>query len=224
MFESNGRREEFDHPTETQRRIIEAAGEIFADSGYNHTTVRAICVRARVNVAAINYHFGSKKNLYLAALKYWRAKAFEKYPFDPTDYTTGTAAERLGACVRTLLFRVLDEGEGSRFAKLMVQEFIRPTSGFDVIVDETVRPFFTFLSNTVRQLFPTPPPDNTINLCCLSIAGQVLQLYMGRHVIRRLLDRESLNRQEIEAVAEHITAFSMYAIREIAARSEGERA
>ena len=224
MFETEGHKGELDHPTETQRRIIEVAGEIFADSGYNHTTVRAICARARVNVAAINYHFGSKKNLYLAALKYWRAKAFEKYPFDPTDYSTGTPAERLGTFVRILLLRVLDEGEGSRFAKLMIQEFIRPTSYFDVIVEETVRPFFTFLSTTVRQLFSTPPSDNTINLCCLSIAGQVFQLYMGRHVMRRLLNRESLNRQEIEAVAAHITAFSIYAIREIAARNEGERA
>jgi len=221
MFETGDHKDEFDHPTETQLRIIEAAGEIFADSGYNHTTVRAICVRAHVNVAAINYHFGSKKKLYLAALKYWRAKAFEKYPFDPTYYTTGTTAERLGGFVRTLLLRVLDEGEGSRFAKLMAQEFIRPTGGFDVMVEETLRPFFTFLSTTVRQLFSTPVPDNTINLCCLSIAGQVFQLYMGRHVMRRLLNRESLKRQEIEGVAEHITAFSLYAIRAIAARGEG---
>jgi hypothetical protein len=87
-----------------------------------------------------------------------------------------------------------------------------------------VRPFFTFLPTTVRQLFSTPPSDNTINLCCLSIAGQVFQLYMGRHVMRRLLNRESLNRQEIEAVAAHITTFSIYAIREIAARNEGEGA
>ena len=89
MFEK-GHGDELHYPTETQRRIIDAAGEIFADSGYNHTTVRAICVRARVNVAAINYHFGSKKNLYLAVLEYWRTKAFEKYPFDPFDYSTGT--------------------------------------------------------------------------------------------------------------------------------------
>jgi len=224
MFEPADHRGEFDHPTETQLRIIEAAGEIFADSGYNHTTVRAICVRARVNVAAINYHFGSKKNLYLAALKYWQTKAFEKYPFDPADFTTETPAERLGAFVRTLLLRVLDEGEGSRFAKLMSQEFIHPTSGLDMMVEETVRPLFAFLSATVRQLFSTRAPDNTINLCCLSIAGQVFQLYMGRHMMRRLLNRESLNRQEIEGVAEHITAFSLYAIRAIAERCEGEGA
>jgi len=224
MFETGDHKGEHDHPTETQVRIIEAAGEIFADSGYNHTTVRAICVRAHVNVAAINYHFGNKKNLYLATLKYWRKKTFEKYPFDPTDFTTGTPEERLGAFVRTFLLRVLDEGEGSRFIRLMTQELIRPTSGLDLMVEETVRPLFTFLSTAVRQFFTDPVSDNTVNLCCLSIAGQVFQLYVGRHMIRRLLNRESLNRQEIEVVAEHIIAFSTYAIRAIAERCEGEGA
>lgn len=213
-----------DNKSDTQRRIIEAAGEIFADSGYEHTTIRAICNRASVNVAAVNYHFGGKKNLYLAVLKFSRARAFEKYPFDPADFTSETPEERLAAFVRQLLFRMLDEGEGSLFAKLIVRESLQPTSGLDVLVQETVTPFFTFLSGTVAQFFASPPPEMTVNLCCLSIVGQIFQLYLGRHVIRRLLHRERLNRQEIEMVADHITRFSLYAIREIAARSKGGNA
>ena len=223
MFEDH-KDDEVDPKSDTQRRIVEAAGEIFAESGYEHTTVRAICDRASVNLAAINYHFGGKKNLYLAVLKFWRANAFEKYPFDPTDFSTGSPEERLRAFVRTLLFRVLDEGEGSRFARLMARELIQPTSGFDVLVEETMRPFFAFLSTTVGQLFAAPPPEMTVNLCCLSIVGPVFHLYMGRQVIRRLLHRESLDKREIELVADHITRFSLYAIREIAAKSEGESA
>ncbi len=216
MFEKN---EEIGSLSDTQRRIMEAAGEIFADSGYEHATIRAICNRASVNVAAINYHFGGKKNLYLAVLKYWRTRAFEKYPFDPAGYTDEPPEERLRAFVRALLFRVLDEGEGSAFAKLVVREFIEPTSGLDVIVEEMVRPFYAFLSTTVARFFSTPPPEMTINLCCLSIAGQIFHLYMGRHAWNRLLHRESLNRQEIELVADHVTRFSLYAIRAVAANS-----
>ncbi len=194
MFEKNNN-DDIDPKSDTQRRIIEAAGEIFAESGYEHATIRAICDRASVNVAAINYHFGGKKNLYLAVLKFWRANAFEKYPFDPTDFSTGTPEERLRTFVRTLLFRVLDEGEGSLFVRLMARELIQPTGELDVLVEETMRPFFTFLSTTVGQFFPTPPPEMTVNLCCLSIVGPVFHLYMGRHVIRRLLHKESLNKQ-----------------------------
>jgi len=51
----------------TRNRIIEAAEVLFAVNGYDGTSLRDITEQAGVNVAAVNYHFGSKENL-LAAL------------------------------------------------------------------------------------------------------------------------------------------------------------
>lgn len=208
--------------SETKRRIFEAAGEIFADLGYEHTTTRAISERASVNVAAINYHFGGKKNLYLAVLRFFRGRAFEKYPFDPSEFASSPPEERLRVFVRQLLFRLLDEGEGSLIAKLVMRELMQPTSGLDMIVGETATNFFAFLYQTVSEFFPVPPPGMTLNFCCLSVVGQVFQLYLGRQFMRRLLHRENLNREELEAAADHIARFSLYAIRGMAASSEGE--
>ena len=47
----------------TRERIIKAAQRLFANHGYKDTSVRAVVTRARVNQAAINYHFGGKYNL-----------------------------------------------------------------------------------------------------------------------------------------------------------------
>ena len=207
--------------SETQARIIEAAGEIFSESGYGHTTIRAISERAGVNVAAVNYHFGGKKNLYMAVLNYWRAKAFEKYPFDASDLSA-PPEERLTAFIRVLLFRVLDEGEGSRFARLMAQEFIRPTDGLGLVVEEVIRPLFKFHLATVRQLLGEEADEQTVMLCCASVVGQVFQFYVGRHVMRELLNRESLSTQEIEAIAQHIARFSLYGIKAIAKELGGK--
>jgi len=52
----------------TKTRLLEAAGEEFADKGFGGATVRAICARAGANVAAINYHFGDKERLYIEAV------------------------------------------------------------------------------------------------------------------------------------------------------------
>ncbi len=215
-----------DHPTEarsdTQRRIIEAAGQIFADSGYKYTTIRAICRRAGVNVAAVNYHFGGKKNLYKAALKALRARVVEKHPLDLSDYGTRPPDERLYAFIRTLLSRILDEGEGAAFAKLMAQELIQPTDAFDQIIEEIVNPTFAFLSATVMQLFRKPMSKEKVGLCCLSIVGPIFYFYMSKHVIRKLFDKEHFGEGEIDAVARHITRFSLYAIDRMAAQNEGD--
>lgn len=208
------------HLSETQLRIIEAAGEIFAESGYGHTTIRTISNRAGVNVAAVNYHFGGKRNLYITVLKYWQTKAFEKYPFDPSDLSA-PPRERLATFIRMLLFRVLDEGEGSYYARLMAQEFIRPTVGMEVMMEEVMRPISEFHLTTVRQLLGEQADDETVILCCASVVGQIFQFYLGRHVMRRLLNRDSLNTQEIEAVARHITRFSLHAINAISKEGRG---
>src|SRR5436305_12974753 len=55
-------------PDPTKARLLEAAGEEFADKGFDAARVRSICRRAGANGAAVNYHFGDKESLYVAAV------------------------------------------------------------------------------------------------------------------------------------------------------------
>src|SRR4051794_20466008 len=64
----------------TRQRLIDAAGEIFAEQGYRTATVRDICARAGANVAAVSYHSGEKEKLYAAVLRYAPAHATPKSP------------------------------------------------------------------------------------------------------------------------------------------------
>lgn len=47
----------------TKERILGAAEELFAQQGFSGTSLRQVTSRAEVNIAAVNYHFGSKENL-----------------------------------------------------------------------------------------------------------------------------------------------------------------
>ena len=51
------------HHFSTKDRILHAAEELFAQQGFGATSLRQVTSRADVNVAAVNYHFGSKDNL-----------------------------------------------------------------------------------------------------------------------------------------------------------------
>ena len=54
---------------DTKTRILDAAEALFAEHGYAQTSMRAITASADVNLASVNYHFGSKKNLIQQVLK-----------------------------------------------------------------------------------------------------------------------------------------------------------
>ena len=52
-----------DMPESTRERLLVVAREVFSEQGFQGATVREICRRAEVNLAAVNYHFSSKEAL-----------------------------------------------------------------------------------------------------------------------------------------------------------------
>jgi AcrR family transcriptional regulator len=55
-------------PEATRRRILEAAERLFLDHGFDGTSLRMLTAAASVNLAAVNYHFGRKDELFRAML------------------------------------------------------------------------------------------------------------------------------------------------------------
>ncbi len=53
---------------DTKERILDSAEKLFADSGFDGTSLRRITARAEANLAAVHYHFGSKEALFQAVL------------------------------------------------------------------------------------------------------------------------------------------------------------
>ncbi|MBU0482649.1 MAG: TetR family transcriptional regulator [Proteobacteria bacterium] len=54
--------------SDTKETILDKAEELFADKGYKGTSLRMITTAAEVNLAAVNYHFGSKEGLIAAVI------------------------------------------------------------------------------------------------------------------------------------------------------------
>ncbi|WP_115718911.1 TetR/AcrR family transcriptional regulator [Gallaecimonas mangrovi] len=53
---------------DTKTRILDVAEQLFAEHGFNDTSLRLITSEAEVNLASVNYHFGSKKALIQAVI------------------------------------------------------------------------------------------------------------------------------------------------------------
>lgn len=204
----------------TRERLLEAAGEVFAEKGFRAATIRDICQRANANVAAVSYHFGSKEQLYHTVIGYWVEFAAERNPLQPPG--DATPEQRLQHFVAAMLRRILDEGKPAWHGRLMFREMFEPTSYMDEHLRRYVAPMLQVLRDILSQWPGRKLSDTEIHLETMSIMGQILFPMRIREVGPRM-DALRLNPCGTEAtpegnpitvdtLARHITAFTSAAL------------
>jgi AcrR family transcriptional regulator len=192
--------------------FIEAAGEIFVEKGFYTTTVRQICARAGVNLAAINYYFGDKDKLYMAVLRYYQDVALKNYPPSIGIKKGDSPQQKIKSFIHSMIMCMFEEDTATWFGKLLAREFVEPTGALDTLIKEVVRPFFVMLMAIVKEILGQKVSEETAYLCAMSIAGQCLYFRNSPSIANRILKKEKFNRQEIIMLAEHISHFSLSAL------------
>jgi AcrR family transcriptional regulator len=200
----------------TKTRLIEAGGEVFARHGFHSATIREICKRAGANVCAVNYHFRDKKGLYAEVLAYSYQSAVRKYPPDYGLRGNSPPEEKLRAFIRAFLLRILDKDAPSWHGKLIMREISDPTDALKGIVENSMRPVYSYLADICRELLKEEPsPDGRDShetfMCAMSIIGQCAHLFTGKHIINALRP-EIFDPADIDRIATHIARFSIAGI------------
>jgi TetR/AcrR family transcriptional regulator, regulator of cefoperazone and chloramphenicol sensitivity len=175
---------------EGKRKILQAAVEIFAERGYDRTTIREIVARAGAGLGAVNYHFRDKQGLYRETLLYASGLAHEQTRAAVEGYPPAEALERWIAAVlhftlatgpdrwaiRIFLYDVSDEGGRIR----------REIEG--VIAQRSVG----LIRPIVAQLIGRPEEDERTTIATLGLIGSVIVFdrpreRVGPHVLGRPL-------------------------------------
>ena len=198
---------------DTRQRILLAAGQAFAESGLQGTTVREICRRADVNTAAVNYHFRDKQNLYRESIMYAHSEKVTQFPM-PDLAESPSPEERLYAFVLTMARRLLGTAEMSWQTSLLFREMFQPTGVCRELVEDFIRPHFEMLKNVIVELAPRELTPIELHQAAFSVIGQVHFYKMNRPVTEMLVSKEMLERMfDPEEIAQHVTQFTVAALR-----------
>jgi TetR/AcrR family transcriptional regulator, regulator of cefoperazone and chloramphenicol sensitivity len=195
----------------TRDRILEAAGELFAERGFESTTVRDICHAAGANVAAVNYYFGDKERLYVEAVV--RAHKWRLDQAQLPDWDDGTPPrEKLADFVATFFRRVLGGPEDTWRTRLVMREIMQPSAACAEIAQSNIRPQFEILQAILRELLPAGTSDEQLHLTAFSIVGQCLFFHVADPITRCLVDQREYSTYDIDKLAKHVTQFTLAAI------------
>lgn len=199
--------------SETVRQILDAAGQVFSEKGFAKTTVREVCAKAGVNVAAINYHFGDKERLYIEAVKDARHHLEAAVPFPPDVHLSDPEAALQGF-IHTLAGRFLNPNVESWRHVLLVREFMAPSRACEEMMQESILPFMEHLLSILRKLMPADVPSPLIRQFAFSIIAQCAYYRLQDRVVAMMTPADELDAHFTpEALAEHISEFSLSAIR-----------
>jgi AcrR family transcriptional regulator len=199
---------------ETRRRLLESAGEVFAEHGFHNATIRQICDRAEANVAAVNYHFRDKAELYEAVLRYSHCAAEAAYATSKLA-SDAPAEERLAGYVRSMMSRILDEGRPAWHGKLMSREMTEPTAGLDGLVRDVFLARFRELNEIVRDLLGPAAAQDDVEKCSNSVIAQVVFYQHCKPLLVRMEAALRYDKAGIEALVEHATRFSLCAMQQL---------
>jgi len=138
----------------TRERIMKAAERLFAERGYDATSIRAIVAKARVNQAAINYHFDGKDGLYREVLR-TAFRALTEQQLEHADEMKAMSREAaLVEFIRRQLRPLLGRDEYSRHMRILNWETVRPTAVFRKLLSEEAAPFMGLAVELVRRFQP----------------------------------------------------------------------
>jgi AcrR family transcriptional regulator len=206
-------------PPETKERIIAAAGAVFAERGFRSTTVRQITTRAGVNLAAVNYHFRDKGELYAQVL----VEAKRHVTWIVIADMEGTPEEKLRLFVTRFVSSLLDPKRPSWHGRVIGMEMANPTGALKSVVRELTAPLYRDVRALVGEIVGAKASAADLDMFTLSIIGQCVFYASSRPMVEQLAVDLGKSHDRIGKIAAHIADFSLAALHTLGGRSVARR-
>jgi AcrR family transcriptional regulator len=152
---------------ETRTRILDAAEELFMQLGFEGTSMRQLTARASVNLAAVNYHFGSKDAL---------IEAVFRRRLDPMNAARIAALEELEKEGRAVApeeiirafvgpsLRMIEDarGGGRNFIRLLGRTYTDPAKDIRALIGKMYAPAMERYKRALQRALPQMPADELV--------------------------------------------------------------
>lgn len=150
------------HPTKD--RLLDAAEELFSGRGIDATSLRAVTSEAQVNLASVNYHFGSKDRLvravFLRRLEPLNSERLEL--LDALEVTAAGSPIELEAILDAWVMPALRMGQApgsKRFKRLLGRVYSEPGSELQTLLRELFGEVLQRFSAAISRALPDLPRE-----------------------------------------------------------------
>jgi len=183
--------------SEKQIQIMEAAEELFAEKGFDGTSVRDVAKEAGVNLAMISYYFGSKEKLMESLFKY--RGAFIKMQLESMiENKELSSLEKVYALIDNYIERIIKQ---QCFHKIMAREQMVDLKGTTTrLIYELKRTNQELVKKLIQEGQKKGDFKKNIDvpLMMATLVGTTSHLVTAQHYYRKLNNLESLSDEEFK--------------------------
>lgn len=189
-------------------RLLDIAIREFGSKGLDGASTRSIAAAAQTAMSSITYHYGGKEGLYLAAAdriaELMATTMTELLPFDDTVTDDPAAARaRIHRILGQLTDKMASDASGE-WTLFVMREQMKPSAAFDRIYGGVMGRMVRMLADLVRVA--TGQDIRAAQVATITLMGQVLALRASRATCLRLLERDTLDADDIAQIKARIDA------------------
>ena len=198
---------------ETKRALLLAAGELFAEKGRDGASVRDIVKKAGATLSAVNYHFGSKEQLYVETVRYVLS---EKITFG--DLFSGLdrrgwqspqeASNAVYRAIWALFLTFMAPGQPEWPGRLITRAFLELDPSEQSVFREATMPADAPLRRLVKEYVPGAT-DEYADMWITSLYGQVQFYVLAKHPILEMHEIERFELPLLEDAAFFVARTSL---------------
>jgi AcrR family transcriptional regulator len=216
------KREEDDQST--RGKLLEVAGQVFAEKGFDRATGKEICERAGTNTAAVNYYFGGIEGLYAAAVREAHGRFLPYAAAAAAVAGKADARARLEALLGLLARALTGPAVSSWAVRVLLREIAAPSPALEELQEKEFLPKTRILRAIVAELTGLPEDHPAVSRGCISVVGACFPLLLlDRRTLKRAFPNLGLDPGDAAALARHLVRFALGGLSAVAsdARKEG---
>ena len=196
----------------TRERILERAGELFAATSFAETTGKAIAVAADVDLASINYHFGSRTGLYQAVLVEAHRRLITLDLLERLEGSDAPARAKFQQLIEALVDGAL--ARRGWHSRVLARELLAPSSNLKALVQYEALPKIRVIAQLISAMTGIPVDDPAIPRCLLNVAAPCLMLFVAPADVPGPL--QTVLRMPRAALVAHLQRFALAGLQAIA--------
>lgn len=191
----------------TRARILEAAGELFAGGGFAETTSKAIAAHAGVDLASINYHFGSRAGLYQAVLVEAHHRLVDVADLQQLVHSPMPAADKLRALIARMVQNATASGPQGWHSAVLTAEILAPSSHVQALFQTVIPMKASLVGGILSEITGIPAGDPALLRCLISIVAPCLLLQIGKRGLPGPV--QAVLQMPQQALVEHLCRFAL---------------